>query len=397
MKILFICHRFPFPPQRGGKIRPFNIIKHLNKKHEVTVASLVRSKDEAQAGKGIGKFCSKYFMGHVTKKLSFWNILKNIPFFTPLSMGYFYSRKLEEFVRKELAREQYDLIFVHCSSVAQYVEKVDSIPKIMDFGDMDSHKWLIYSRVRRFPLSLIYLFEGIALQKIEKLLARNFTLSTCTTLLEKKTLDSYRTGAETDWFPNGVDTNYFKPTSEPYEPDSICFLGRMDYYPNQECVFDFCKNVFPLIRAVRPNVKMYIIGAAPPQKVLNLERLSGVIVTGTVDDVRPHIQRCAVNIAPLNIARGTQNKILESLAMGVPVVASVKAAGGVDAVDGEHFLTGATHMEFGDAVIRLLSNPAERQRIAEAGRARMMKNHNWENSMEKLDSIVEKCLTIEKK
>lgn len=396
MKILFVCHRFPYPPQRGGKIRPFNIIKHLNKSHDVTVASLTRSPEEAKNGKGLGNYCNKYFMGNMTLFLAFMNILKNLPFLKPFSMGYFYSKVLNENVQKELLDNQYDLIIVHCSSVGQYVEDIASVPKIMDFGDMDSQKWLIYSKIRKFPLNLVYLYEGVTLERFEKILSKKFSLSTCTTLLEKKTLDSYQTANATDWFPNGVDTDYFKPSGQAYEADTLCFLGRMDYYPNQECIIDFCNNTLPLIKEKRPKVKLFIIGAEPSRKILSLSHIPGVTVTGTVDDVRGYIQKCAVNIAPLNIARGTQNKILESLAMGVPVVSSEIAAGGVDAVPGEHFLTGGTHREFADSVLRLLENPEERDLFAKAGRERMITNHNWESSMERLDAIIEKCMNNSK-
>jgi glycosyltransferase involved in cell wall biosynthesis len=163
----------------------------------------------------------------------------------------------------------------------------------------------------------------------------------------------------------------------------------MDYYPNQECMFDFCAHTLPLIQQKRPGTKLYIVGADPSRAILQLGKKTGVIVTGSVLDVRKYVQKCAVNIAPLNIARGTQNKILESLAMGVPVVSSICAAGGVDAVPGEHFLTAGNHKEFAAQVIRLLSDKKERSRFAEAGRTRMLSHHNWETSMKKLDNIIE--------
>ncbi len=394
MKILFVCHRFPYPPQRGGKIRPFNIIKHLGKTHEVTVASLVRSRAEADAGKGIEPYCKKYFMGRVSKRSIGVNFLKNFLFLKPLSMAYFYSSELKQFIDQEIKKTKFDLIFVHCSSVAQYVEHISDIPKIMDYGDMDSQKWLFYSKVRNFPLSFMYLYEGVSLMKAEKQIADRFSLCSCTTFLEKETLDDYHTGAVTDWFPNGVNTDFFAPSGEVYEPDTLCFLGRMDYFPNQECILDFCQYTLPMIKEKRPDVKLLIIGADPSKRILELDRIPYVTVTGSVEDVRPYVQKCAVNIAPLNIARGTQNKILESLSMGVPVVTSKVAAGGVDAVPGEHFLIAEGHEAFAAAVISLLENPDKRDQLSKAGRSRMMNNHNWEKSMDKLDLIIEKYLSL---
>ena len=397
MRILFICHRFPFPPQRGGKIRPFNIIRHLSNSHEVTVASIVRSREEAEAGKGLSEHCSKYLMEKVSTTKAMGNMLLRLPTSVPFSMGYFWSQHLLHRVRNEVRQTKYDFIMVHCSSVAQYAENIAGIPKLLDFGDMDSQKWLIYGRVRKFPLKIIFSMEGERLSTAEMQLARKFDMCTCTTRAERDTLDLYGTGANTDWFPNGVDTEYFKPSDKPYDPDTICFLGRMDYYPNQECMIDFCKNVLPGIKVQRPNLRLFIIGADPTPAIKNLEHLSGVTVTGSVDDVRPYVKRCAVNVAPLNIARGTQNKVLESLAMGVPSVISMDAARGVDLVPGQHALVAESHREFTDAILRLLSNDEERRKFSEAGRARIISHHSWKGSMQKLDRIIEACLMSAKR
>ena len=391
MKILYVCHRFPFPPKRGGKIRPFNMIKHLARENEVTVASLVRSSVEAKEGEGLSGHCAHYEMGRVRDPVQMLRMLARLPTPTPSSMGYFYSPTLAKRVRELLARDQFDLIFVHCSSAAQYVEHVEGIPKILDFGDMDSQKWLEYVRCKPFPLSLGYRLEGAKLERAEKQLARRFDLCTATTRAEWQTLEDYGTGAPTDWFPNGVDSEYFAPTDEPYDPDTIAFVGRMDYYPNQECMFDFCARALPLIQAKRPGLKLLIIGADPSPAVQRLGTIPGVTVTGSVPDVRPYLRRAAVMVAPLNIARGTQNKILEAMAMGVPVVASRVAAGGVDATAPEHFLVASTVDEYRNAILRIVENPAERQRLSIAGRARMLSHHAWERSMQRLDGIIERC------
>jgi len=195
----------------------------------------------------------------------------------------------------------------------------------------------------------------------------------------------------TDWFPNGVNSDYFSPTDTPYDPDTICFIGRMDYYPNQECMFDFCANVFPEIRARRPAAKLLIVGADPSPTVKKLGDLPGITVTGSVPDVRPYLHRSALMVAPLNIARGTQNKILEAMAAGIPVVTSEAAAGGVDALADQHFLVAKSAQEQSRAVLRILEDSAERQRLARAGRERMLSHHNWESSMQRLDKIIERC------
>ena len=394
MKILYVCHRFPFPPKRGGKIRPFNMIRHLSAQgHQVTVCSLARSPAEAKEGEGIAGHCHRYEMAVVSNPVQALRMVARLPLPTPSSMGFFYSPQLARRIDGLLASEKFDLIFVHCSSVAQYVENVVGIPKILDFGDMDSQKWLEYANYKPFPLSLGYRLEGLKMLAAEKRLARKFDMCTATTRAEWQTLEDYHAAASTDWFPNGVDAGFFKPDGGGYDADTLSFIGRMDYYPNQECMFDFCRNTLPLIQARRPSAKLIIVGADPSPAVRKLGDLKGVTVTGSVADVRPYILRSAAMVAPLNIARGTQNKILEAMAMGVPVVTSPAGAGGVDAEDGRHFLVGDSPAAYAEACLRLMQDAGERQRFATAGRERMQTNHDWQASMRRLDGIIGRVMS----
>ncbi|WP_326540114.1 TIGR03087 family PEP-CTERM/XrtA system glycosyltransferase [Pseudorhodoferax sp.] len=393
MKILYLCHRFPFPPKRGGKIRPFNMIRHLQASgHEVTVCSLARSEAEAEEGRGIAPYCHAFHMGLVREPVQWARMIVRLPLPTPSSMGYFHSGQLAATVRGLLARERFDLIFVHCSSVAPYVQQVQGIPKILDFGDMDSQKWLEYANYKPFPLSMGYTLEGTKMLWAEKRLARRFDLCTATTRAEWETLNGYGTGAVTDWFPNGVDAQFFSPTDGSYDADTISFIGRMDYYPNQECMQRFCDQAWPLLKARRPGMKLLIVGADPSPEMKRLGERPGVTVTGSVPDVRPYIRGSALMVAPLAIARGTQNKILEAMAMGVPVVTSPAAAGGVDAEAERHFLVADTARQVADAVMRIVEQPAERARLAAAGRERMLSHHAWPSSMRRLDGIIERCV-----
>ena len=394
MRILVVCHRFPYPPQRGGKIRPFNVIRHLhNSGHEVVVASLARSDQEALEGRGLAPHCTSYRMETIRPAAAVANMVARLPTREPSSMGFFFSPRLARAIHETLASQRFDLIFTHCSSVAPYVASVRGIPKILDFGDMDSQKWLAYSRFKPFPLSLGYRLEGSKLERAELELARQFDYCTCTTRAELETLESYGSGARTGWFPNGVDSERFQPDGGGYDPQTICFVGRMDYYPNQQAMFDFCRDVLPLLRERRPELRLTIVGADPSPAVRRLGRVPGVTVTGSVPQVGPHVQRAALSVVPLSIARGTQNKILESLAMGVPVVSSELAAGGVDAVPGEHLLTVREPRDYRDAILRLVDAPVERARFAAAGRARMLSHHAWARSMQVLDTIIEDCVT----
>lgn len=398
MRILYVCHRFPFPPKRGGKIRPFNMIRHLSDSgHEVTVCSLARSPEEAQEAQGIAPHCAAFEIAQVNGYVQALRMVVRLPLRTPSSMGFFYSPVLDQRIRRLLKEQKWDLIFVHCSSVAQYVEHVRDVPKILDFGDMDSQKWIEYANYKPFPLSLGYRFEGAKMLAAEKRLTQRFDLCTATTRAEWETLDSYGTGVDSDWFPNGVDADFFCPADGSYDPNTISFIGRMDYYPNQECMARFCDQIWPLLKGRRPGMKLLIVGADPSPEMIKLGKLSGVTVTGSVPDVRPYIRGSALMVAPLNIARGTQNKILEAMAMGVPVVTSAIAAGGVDAESVTHFLVANTPQEYADAVLSIVENSGERDRLAHSGRQRMLSHHAWTKSMERLDKMVFRAIENFKK
>ena len=393
MDILYLCHRFPYPPQNGGKIRSFNMIRHLSAQgHRVTVCSPVRSAAEAQEGAGIAPFCTAWETAPVKEWVQALRMLARLPSTTPSSMGYFHSSRLRRRVHELLVRQHWDLIMVHCSSVAPYVEHVRDVPKILDFCDMDSQKWLEFARYKPFPLSLGYRLEGRKMVAAERRLAQRFDLSTVTTRAEWETLQGLGSGAATDWFPMGVDAEYFCPGQGDHEADTISFIGRMDYYPNSECMVRFCAETWPLLKARRPALQLLIVGADPSPEVRRLAELPGVTVTGSVPDVRPFVRRSALMVAPLKIARGTQNKILEAMAMGVPVVTSSIAAGGVDAQAPEHLLVADGPEETCAAILRILEQPEERRRLSLAGRARVLSHHSWEQAMQRLDRMIERCV-----
>ncbi|MGQ0652111.1 MAG: TIGR03087 family PEP-CTERM/XrtA system glycosyltransferase [Betaproteobacteria bacterium] len=392
MKILFVCHRFPYPPRDGAKLRAFHIVKHLARSHDVTLASPVRNAEEEAEAPGVAPYCARYITARLYESVQNLRMIALLPTPTPSSMGYFHSPQLARRVESLLARQRFDLAFVLCSSMAHYIPSDSALPKILDFVDMDSQKWLDYARFKPAPVRYGYWLEGAKLERAEKSLARRFDVCTTVTRGECETLDAFGTGAHTDWFPNGVDAEYFRPSADPYDADTVCFVGRMDYFPNEECMVRFCAEVLPRIQARRPGARLVVVGANPSPAVRRLAERPGVTVTGSVPDVRPYLQRSALMVAPLDIARGTQNKILEAMASGVPVVSSALAAGGVDAVPGEHFLVARSAEDYAEAALRIMENPGERARFAAAGRSRMLSNHDWERSMQRLDGIIETCL-----
>jgi len=393
MRVLFLSHRFPYPPNFGSKVRAFNTIRHLAREHEVSVLSLVRSDMEAAEAEGIAPYCHAHRSFRVHDALQMGKIALSLPTTMPASEAFFHSAAMQREVDRLLAQRSFDLIFGHCSAVGRYVEHVSGLPKLIDFCDVDSRKWSDYVDHKRWPLSWGYAWEGWRMRRAEQRMAGRFDAVTVATAGEMEALADAGVKKRVDWFANGVDLDYFRPGDEVCDESLITFVGRMDYFPNEQCMVDFCADVWPRLRAERPGLRLQIVGAAPTQRVLALGRLDGVEVTGSVPDVRPFVRRSALSVTPLKIARGTQNKILESMALGVPVVSSSLAAAGVDAVPGEHLLVADTPEETCAAVLHLLQNRAERERLAAAGRTRVQSHHSWPGAMARLDGIVARCVT----
>ncbi len=390
MNILFVCHRFPFPPNRGGKIRPFHMIRHLSQKHRVVVATLAHSQEELQQGAGLSAYCSEVLAEVVPSPVRWIRAVSALPTSAPSSAHYFWSAKLYHRILELQSRMAFDAVIVHCAFVAGYVQNVQAPFRMMDFGDFDSRKWSDYAEYRAFPVSAGYGLESLKLQRVERRLAGAFDHCTVTAQGELESYKELGTSTPCTVIPNGVDAEYFR-ISAPREQHSraIVFLGRMDYYPNVSGILSFVKDVFPLVRRRVPDAHLRIVGSNPLPKIRALERLGAISVTGFVPDVRPHVEDAAVAIAPLNIARGTQNKVLECMAMGIPVVASPQAAKGVQAVPGRHLLVGGTSQEFADHIVDLLGNVELRMKIVEAGRRQVKSVHSWPESMKLLDELVE--------
>ena len=392
MRILYLSHRFPFPPTFGSTVRSFNTISHLAARHEVTVMAPVRSKEEAMEARGIAAHCAAFRAFPVANALQTFKMGLTLPTPVTASEAYFDSAAMRREVSCLIEEGRFDMAIAFSSSIGRVLRSATRVPKLMDFCDVDSRKWLEYAQFKPWPLSVGYQWEGRRLQSAERRLAREFDMVTLATPGELQAMRDAGVQGLADWFPNGVDAAAFSPSPERYEPDTISFLGRMDYFPNQQAMIEFCADVLPMLRERRPKIQVFIVGADPSPAVRHLAKLPGVTVTGAVPKVQPFILRSALTVAPLRIARGTQNKLLESMAMGVPVVASRVAAAGVDAVPGEHLLAASTPDEYRDAILRVLEDPAERARLAAAGRARVLSHHSWPSAMGRLDGIIERCI-----
>jgi sugar transferase (PEP-CTERM/EpsH1 system associated) len=390
MKILFLCHRLPYPPKRGGKIRPFNMIRHLSRSHEVTVATLARSAAEAAEGRDLASHCHEVHVGRISTAAGWARFALHGAGAFPSTFGYFQSPSLARTVRRLLATRDFDAILVHCSSMGPYVAGHRGCRKIMDFGDADSEKWLEYARTAPFPLSAGFRLEGLKVRRYERWLGTRFDACSVNAPREREILSRY---VETPIhvIPNGVDLDYFRPgraSGREYAPRRLVFTGNMSYRPNVEAVGRLVGEILPIVRRTYADVELYIVGMDPTPAVRRLADGTRVVVTGRVDDVRPFLDEAAVSVAPLRVARGLQNKVLEAMAMRVPVVASQAAFNGINAVAGRDLVVADGPDRFAAAVVDLLREPGRREQVAAAGLACVKQNHDWGSLLVRLENLV---------
>jgi sugar transferase (PEP-CTERM/EpsH1 system associated) len=390
MNILFLSQRVPFPPNKGDKLRSFNEIKHLSRKNRISLVCLTDNSQDLELSRGLQAYCQSVDVVLLPKLKS--RVQSACGLFTthPLTLSYFHSNDLQTIVDRKLQNETYDAIFVYCSSMAQYVEQVDDIPKIIDFVDVDSEKWRQYATYAPFPVKYLYLLESRRLRRYEALLAETF--QHCT-FVSKKETDDFRDLVcqcpKVTPIPNGVDGDMFQPSSAPYDRNALVFTGAMDYFANVEAVLFFIREILPRIQQSIPCVTLTIVGSNPTAEIQSLPRIhSNIVVTGCVDSVQPYVVNSAVFVAPMRIARGVQNKILEAMAMGVPVVTTSLGFEGITATPGRDIFVEDLPESFANRVIELMLDDRLRTLTSEHSRRVVESYYDWSQNLEKLEQLL---------
>lgn len=282
--------------------------------------------------------------------------------------------------------------------MAQFVN-INFYPRMLvDFVDVDSQKWSEYSNLKDFPISWLYQRESRCLLKYERYLASKASHSFFVTEKERNMFSTLAPESfpKTSALNNGVDSDFFAPNDtfaspfigDPKECIQIIFTGAMDYWPNIDAVTWFVENVLNLLVANNSNYRFYIVGRNPTQTVLNLES-KFVVVTGTVDDIRPYLQFAKIVVAPLRIARGVQNKILEAMSMEKPVIASIECVRAIDSTDGINILSAENPLSFIEKISLLIADKQLAEKIGTAARANVEAKYSWNSHLKKIDEYFE--------
>ena len=387
MRILMLAHRIPYPPHTGDKTRAFHIARHLARRHDLTLAFLVDERADLGGLAALRDVVPTVEWGLLWKPWSLIKGLTGLAVGGPLTLPYFSSRGLRRRLARRMADAPYDLVYASSTATAQYARAL-GVPMVMDFVDVDSDKWRQYSERSAPPLSWLYRTEGRRLQAAEGGIARWARLCLLATASEASLLRSFAPWARTAVIPNGIDLDYYRPIERSGSPAAVIFTGAMDYLPNIDAVRYLCDDILPRIRGEVPGTRFYIVGMNPSADVQRLASIPGVTVTGTVPDVRPFYARASVCVAPLRMGRGVQNKVLQAMAMGLPVVASGVAQRGLEAKAGTHLHVEDDPVAFADRVVALLTSPPARAAMGRQGRAFVEAHHAWDASCARLESML---------
>ncbi|MDZ7803465.1 TIGR03087 family PEP-CTERM/XrtA system glycosyltransferase [Thiohalophilus sp.] len=394
--LLFLAHRIPFPPNKGDKIRSFNMLKHLAGSFRVHLGSFVDDPHDWQYQQDVAGYCESVCLLPLSSTRAKIKSLGGLLGSRPLTLPYYADRRMQQWVNQRLAGKV-DRALVFSSAMAQYLPpKAPNLHRVIDFCDVDSDKWAQYAQSHRFPMNQVYRREARTLLAYERLIAAQ---SDAAVFVSEQEASLFRqlapeSAARVHAIDNGVDTDYFSPDEDYPDPlpgndAKLVFVGAMDYWANVDAVIWFVEQVFPAIRAARPATQFVIVGARPAPEVQRLAQQDGVVVTGAVHDVRPYLAHADIAVAPLRIARGIQNKVLEAMAMARPVVATPQALDGLYECAGPPWNVAETAGDFARACLDSLNRPAaENARQGSLGRDCVLSQYSWAEHMDRLVALI---------
>jgi sugar transferase (PEP-CTERM/EpsH1 system associated) len=388
LKILYLAHRIPYPPNKGDKIRSFHEIKHFSRHHEIHLLAFYDDPKEAIHAEDLKQFCKTVTLIPLHRRRQQARAIMAMLGRKPWTLGYFSNPQMWAAVRARFRSSGFNAIFVYSSSMAPYVAAENRILKILDFVDSDASKWLQYARLKPAPASWLYSYEGKNLLAFEKKMACAFDASVFVSPRDAGHLSAQEYRGKIHIVQNGIDLDSFVGMKNEEASQTIIFTGAMDYFPNIDAVSYFARDVFPLIRESCPHSKFMIVGSKPAPEVQRLAVLPGVQVTGTVPDVRPFLAQSKVAVVPVRISQGIQNKILEALAAGLPVVTTSAAAKGLTSMSDFALAVADEPKAYAERVITYLQTTLAAEQIA-ATRRRLKQEYDWDTNLSAFDRMFE--------
>jgi sugar transferase (PEP-CTERM/EpsH1 system associated) len=390
MRILVLTHRLPYAPNRGDRLRAYHMIHELRRHAEIELVSLVHDDEEASHVDEVRAFVSNVTTLRVTKLRSCINAALALMTGTPLTHALLDAAGMTNVLRDICDTRRPDVVFAYCSGMARFAMQAPlaDLPMVMDFVDVDSRKWRDMAAASAPPKSWVYRREAATLGAFEARAAYKAVTSLVVNEREVEIARELAPGAKVQMMTNGVELERLRPLGPPADRPRVVFCGVMSYAPNAEGMTWFVEHVWPIVRAKRPDATLAVVGLDPSPAFRSLCAPDpSITVTGRVADVRDWLWDSAVAIAPLHVARGVQNKALEAIAAGLPIVITEAVAGGLPAPAAYASRVANTPTQFAGHVLDLLLKSPE-QRRAMAASADFSKL-TWENTLTPLWPIFE--------
>ncbi len=393
--VLFLCHRIPYPPDKGDKIRAWHMLRHLSQRHRVHLGCLTDHPADLAHLPVLRAQCATVMCRPINRRRQVLHALSRWRPGRPLTVDYFHSSGLQTWVDRTRAATRLTHLFVFSSAMAPYVmrEHRCQAHTVLDMVDVDSEKWNSYAQQAALPMRLIWAREARTLLAFERRAASWFDRTLFVSAAEAGRFIALAPDVadRVDWVENGVDLAYFSPKAayeNPYGDNerAIVFTGTMDYRPNIAAVIFFAQNVLPGIRARCPGATFHIVGAHPVASVRALSALPGVTVVGAVSDTRPYLAHAKLAVAPLQIARGIQNKVLEAMAMARPVLISPQALEGLRVHSGRDVLVAADALSMAAQAGAVLAGA--HPGLGAAARQAVEQIYPWKTTLRRLEPLL---------
>ena len=390
LNVLFLAQRVPHPPDRGDRITTHHVLRFLREAgHTVRIGCLAEDDRDLQAVAELGTLGHEVCAPRIDRRARRLLALRGLLTGEALTLPFFRVGALQRQVAAWLRASPPDLVYVYSSGMAQYVLGWRGGRKLMQFAELDSDKWRQYAALRSGLAGWIYRREAARLLAFEDRVAHDFDVSFVVSEVEQELFVRSIPGVVPVVLRNGVDVEFFASRGDAgREPHAVIFTGVMDYEPNVAGVTWFVRECWPAVRARVPDARFYVVGSRPTAAITALDGHDGITVTGRVEQTPPWFDRCALAIAPLHLARGVQNKVLEAMSMGLPVVSTTVAAQGLGALDPGTLCVADTAPAFAQEVLALLADPARRRAIGARARACVCARFRWETQFEVLRQVL---------
>jgi sugar transferase (PEP-CTERM/EpsH1 system associated) len=387
--LLYLTHRVPYPPDKGDRIRNYHLLRFLAQRADVHLACLADEPAHEETLAALRPLCARLAVVPLDRWAQRGRMVLSLLRGGTASEGAFATPEMETVLNNWGGSLRFDAVLTSASSLVPYLRLpvLRDVPAVVDLVDVDSQKWLDYSMHSSGPASWLFRMEGKRLRRLEGELPSWAQAVTLVSKPEAVVYRRYCVPGNIEVVFNGVDLDYFRPVDQRTLPACV-FVGALDYRPNVDGACWFCKEVWPRVRSRSPHAELWLVGRRPVAAVRRLARVPGVHLVGQVPDVRPYLARASVAVAPLRLARGVQNKVLEALAMAKAVVASPAALVALGVQSGAEVLAASSPEQWEEAVVNLLEDADRRRSLGTAGRAYVETHHHWGRCLEPFASLL---------